>query len=162
MLTPLTYILYVSIIWRKHMILESVYPVIMTESLKEVADFYRNVFGFTTTFESEWYVSLEHGTGTRTFELALLDPRHLSVPEGYGAECRGIIINIEVPDARAEYHRIVDQSIASEVRPLQDEDFGQRHFIIADPAGNLIDVIQNIPPSEDYAKHYSGGADGQR
>ncbi len=29
---------------------------------------------------------------------------------------------------------------------IRDEDFGQRHFITADPNGMLIDVIKPIPP----------------
>ena len=37
---------------------------------------------------------------------------------------------------------------------IRDEDFGQRHFITADPNGVLIDVIKPIPPSADYAALY--------
>ena len=37
---------------------------------------------------------------------------------------------------------------------LRSEDFGQRHFITADPNGVLIDVIKVIPPSAEYATHY--------
>ena len=45
-----------------------------------------------------------------------------------------------------------------EVQPLRDESFGQRHFILRDPSGNLVDVIENIPPTEDYAASYAEGA----
>jgi hypothetical protein len=34
--------------------------------------------------------------------------------------------------------------------PLRDG-FGQRYFIVGDPAGNLVDVIEDIPPAEEYA-----------
>jgi hypothetical protein len=39
--------------------------------------------------------------------------------------------------------------------PLRDEDFGQRHFITADPNGVLIDVIKPIPPSAEFAELYA-------
>ena len=41
---------------------------------------------------------------------------------------------------------------------LRDEPFGQRHFIVQDPNGVLIDVIQPIPPSEDFLRQYAAGA----
>jgi len=40
------------------------------------------------------------------------------------------------------------------VKTLRDEDFGQRHFIMSDPIGVLIDVIENIPPSKAFADMY--------
>jgi len=40
----------------------------------------------------------------------------------------------------------------------RDEDFGQRHFITADPNGVLIDIIKPIPPSAEFLKQYSAEA----
>jgi hypothetical protein len=40
---------------------------------------------------------------------------------------------------------------------LRYEEFGQRHFIVVDPDGNLIDVIQNIPPTDSFAAAYTDG-----
>lgn len=45
-----------------------------------------------------------------------------------------------------------------EVLPLRTEAFGQRHFIVAVLDGVLIDVITVVPPSEEYAAHYSSDA----
>lgn len=39
--------------------------------------------------------------------------------------------------------------------PLRSEEFGQRHFIVADPNGVLIDVITPIPPSGTFAEQYA-------
>ena len=44
------------------------------------------------------------------------------------------------------------------LKPLTDEDFGQRHFITRDPNGVLIDVITPIPPSPEYAALFVEGA----
>jgi hypothetical protein len=37
---------------------------------------------------------------------------------------------------------------------LRSEDFGQRHFLTADPNDVLIDVIQPISPSNEYQEDY--------
>ena len=40
------------------------------------------------------------------------------------------------------------------VYDIKNEDFGQRHFIVEGPNKILIDVIQPIPPSEEFLKNY--------
>lgn len=134
----------------------SIYPVLMTNRVQETADFYREHFGFEETFATDWYVSLRHATRPE-FELAVLLSDHPTIPPGYGAPSRGLLVNVEVDDARGEHARLVDQAELPEVQSLRDESFGQRHFILRDPSGNLIDVIQSIPPSEDYAESYAPG-----
>jgi hypothetical protein len=61
-----------------------------------------------------------------------------------------MLINLEVPDATGEYARLVEGEHLQPVLALRDEAFGQRHFIVRDPAGNLVDVIENIPPSAEF------------
>ena len=43
------------------------------------------------------------------------------------------------------------------ILPLRDEEFGQRHFIISYPAGNLVDIIENIEASAEFAGYYHDG-----
>ena len=132
----------------------SIYPVLMTDRVEETATFYRRHLGFEETFSSDWYVSLRHSRCVDQ-ELAVLQTGHGSIPEGYSAPCQGVVINIEVTDAGAEYERLVGKHGLPEVSPLRDEEFGQRHFIVSDPAGNLVDVIENIEASEAYAENYA-------
>ncbi|MNR60687.1 hypothetical protein D3C85_1822330 [compost metagenome] len=42
--------------------------------------------------------------------------------------------------------------------PLRDEAFGQRHFITVDPSGVMLDIIQPIPPSPEFAALYDASA----
>ncbi|SDF46396.1 hypothetical protein SAMN05216553_101756 [Lentzea fradiae] len=42
------------------------------------------------------------------------------------------------------------------VLPLRSEEFGQRHLIVTDPAGVLVDVIIEIEPSAAYAAGFTG------
>ena len=127
------------------------YPVLMAQDVSATATFYREVLGFETTYESEWYVSLRLGP----FELAVLAHDHPTVPEGYRALPRGVIANLEVDNVDAVHARVVLKAGLVPVLPLRDEDFGQRHFIVAGPDGVLLDVIQPIPPSAEYAESYT-------
>ena len=68
-----------------------------------------------------------------------------------------LILNFEVDDADAEYKRLKASGLPIHLE-ICSEDFGQRHFITSDPNGILLDIIQIIPPSEEYAKQYAEGA----
>jgi uncharacterized glyoxalase superfamily protein PhnB len=136
------------------MTLHSSYPVLMVEDPRAAADFYIRFFGFEETFAVDWYVSLRHAHRPES-ELAFLRVDHETVPAGYGAPSRGVLVNFEVEDASSEYARLVDREGLKAVLPLRDEAFGQRHFILSDPAGNLVDVIENIPPDTEYASAYA-------
>ncbi|MGW1882632.1 VOC family protein [Streptomyces sp. NPDC001970] len=134
--------------------LTSFYPVICTSRLQESRDFYTGLMGFETTFEADWYVSLKR-PGTLPYELALLDATHPTLPEAYRTPVRGLLLNFEVVDVDAEWERLVVLAGLKPELDLRSEDFGQRHFIVADPNGVLIDVITPIAPSEDFAGQYT-------
>ncbi|MEU3626515.1 glyoxalase [Amycolatopsis coloradensis] len=134
--------------------LTSFYPVLMTERLTETRDFYRDHFGFELTFEADWYVSLKRGE----WELAILAPGHGTIPAGFGKPVQGLLLNFEVDDVDAEHRRLVVDAGLPETLSLRSEEFGQRHFIVADPSGVLIDVIQQIPPTGEYAEQFTDEA----
>lgn len=134
------------------MTLTSVYPVLMSADVAAAARFYREHLGFAPTFESDWYISLRRDT----WELAVLDPTHETVPAAYrGRAASGILINLEVEDVDAEYQRLITDGGLSAVLPIRSEAFGQRHFIIAAPDCVLIDVITPTEPDETYAAQFA-------
>lgn len=132
--------------------INSLYPVICTEKIAASKDFYTRFFNLETTFESDWYVSLKT-TGRTGFELALLDPSHESLPTAFQKPSQGGLINVEVEDVDGVYDRLTSQGLEP-VLDIRTEEWGQRHFIIPDPNGILVDVIQNTPPSEAYQGQY--------
>lgn len=132
--------------------LTSFYPVLMTDQLAKCRLFYEEHFGFTPAFESEWYVHLTHARHPHV-NLALLDHTHATIPSGFGNLVRGVLLNFEVDDVDAEYQRLVQAGLPIALS-LRDEPFGQRHFIVVDPAGTLVDVIKPIPPSPEFAAMY--------
>lgn len=127
------------------------YPVLMSRDVAVAAAFYRDLLGFEITYDSDWYVSLRLGT----FELALVAHDHPTIPAGYRALPQGILVNLEVDDADAVHARLTGRAGLEPLLPLRDEDFGQRHFIVAAPDGVLLDVIQPIPPTAEYADAYA-------
>ncbi|MFS0868674.1 VOC family protein [Paenibacillus xylanilyticus] len=134
----------------------SFYPVIMTEQVASTEKFYRNLFGFEKVFEADWYVSLRLTKDAQTsFELAILESGHPTIPEDYRNLVKGLILNFEVDDVDEEYERlIIREKLPIEI-DLRDELFGQRHFITSDPNGILIDVIKIIPPSSSFSDQYN-------
>lgn len=131
----------------------SFYPVIMVDDVAASVRFYREALGFETTFEADWYVSLRFEGG----ELAVLDRTHETIPEGFRTPVAGLLLNVEVDDAAAEHLRLVGGLGLIERLPLRDEAFGQRHFIVEAPGGVLIDVIEPIEPSAEFAEAYAAG-----
>ncbi|NUP29344.1 MAG: glyoxalase/bleomycin resistance/extradiol dioxygenase family protein [Nocardia sp.] len=139
------------------MALSSFYPVIGTTRIAQARDFYTRWFGFEIVFAAGWYVSLRRAEGERQYELALLDPTHPTVPEGYRRPVQGLLLNFEVDDVDAEWERLVVRGGLRAELDIRSEDFGQRHFIVADPSGVLIDVITEIPPAAEYAEQFAAG-----
>lgn len=132
----------------------SLYTVICANDVTTAAQFYIDNFAFETVFASDWYVSLRL-PGDTPYELAVLDPNHPSMPAAYRATTSGILLSFEVDDADAVYASLVQERGLTPVHDIRSEEWGQRHFIVADPNGVLIDVITSIPPSEAFLAAYS-------
>ena len=133
------------------------YPVLMTDRVADTARYYEQHFRFTRLFDSDWYVHLQ-SLEDASVNLAILDGDHATIPEAArGGRAAGVLLNFEVEDASAEYQRVLDQGLDVQLA-LRDEAFGQRHFIVKDPNGVLIDVIQPIPPDEAFLAQYAAGA----
>lgn len=132
--------------------LTSHYIVICTAALAETRAFYESFFDFTPAFESDWYVHLTSRSDSRV-NLAIMDHSHPTIPEGYRKPAQGMLLNFEVEDVDAAFAKA--KAAGLNIRQeLRDEDFGQRHFIMADPSGVLVDVIKPIAPSEEFAAQY--------
>lgn len=127
------------------------YPVVLTKNVAQSTEFYQKHFEFQSVYESNWYVSLRSGNG---HELALLSADHPTIPESYRKKAEGLILNMEVDNVDKEYERLITDAKLSLIQDIRDEDFGQRHFILSDPGGVLIDVITMIPPSVEESPHY--------
>jgi uncharacterized glyoxalase superfamily protein PhnB len=65
-------------------------------------------------------------------------------------------------DVDAEWERLVVREGLRPELELRSEPFGQRHFIVADPSGVLIDVITPVPPDADFAAGFARSGEAAR
>ncbi len=132
--------------------IKSAYTVIKTKKLEETAKFYEEYFGFTRSYSSSWYISLQSGDS----QLAILDPNHDSIPLPFRGQetSKEILLNIELDNVDEVYEKF--QKDYKKIHlDLKDEPWGQRHFISEDPNGIPLDVIKMIPPSEEFLNNYA-------
>lgn len=125
----------------------SIYPVLMSADVAGTAAFFRDTFDLDVVFETDWYVSLRSGS----WELAVLDATHETIPDGFRTPATGVLVNIEVDDVDAVHARLSTDPRIRIALELRSEEFGQRHFIAVAPGGVLVDVIQPIPFTGQYA-----------
>lgn len=122
--------------------LQDVYPLITTDKLDETREFYRRL-GFEVGFESEWFVWLYSGS-QRPFSLAFMKSNHPSSPPGPETfSGKGMILTFQVADSKAEYERLKRAGLPMYYE-LHDEPWGQRRFMLQDPSGVLVDVVQQL------------------
>ncbi len=125
---------------------KAMFPVMVVEDLNAIKSFYESVFGFHAVFyDSDFYLHLV--SPSNGVQLGFLVPHHESQPSLLHAKMvsEGYVISLEVSDATVAYDQIMGLNI-DVAMPLKEETWGQRHFIIRDPAGIHIDIVQHLEP----------------
>ncbi len=132
--------------------LDSMYPVLLTDDVAGCSGFFVEHMGFVERFRGDWYVSLVHG-GNEAYELAIISHDHETIPGDFRRPTGALLLNFEVPSVQSEYDRLTAEGVEV-LQPMQDLPAGQRHFICRAPGGVMVDVIEEVPPSEEYAGNY--------
>ncbi len=122
--------------------------------MKTSARFYEDHFGFVRTYLIDWYVQLR-ATSDHPFELAIMSYDHESIPQPNRQPSRGVILSFYVADAASEAARLEKAGLPI-AQSLRDEVFGQRHVIVSDPNGILIDIITPIEPDPEWLAAQQG------
>jgi len=119
------------------------YPVVITPKLEECRNFYAKYFGFEIVFEADWYIQLKHPNG---IELGFMKPNLANQPaflhDGYNG--KGVIITYDVENVGTEYEKAQEREGIKIVFPYTEEEWGQKHFILEDPAGMFVDIVQQL------------------
>lgn len=127
--------------------IEAMFPVMVTPNIETVKQFYESVFGFKAVFyEPDFYVHLISPSG---IQLGFLVPNHPSQPEFLHANLsvNGYVISLEVQDAAYAYAEAKKMNL-SFAMDLKQESWGQTHFMLQDPAGFYIDVVEHTKPAQ--------------
>ncbi|MCW5620583.1 MAG: VOC family protein [Burkholderiales bacterium] len=116
---------------------------VITEKVQESKAFYVRLFGCEVLYEGEdgWVVLLKLGDS----ELGFMKPGLESQAEIFrpAFQGQGMWIVVDVEDANTEYRRIQALGVPIEVQ-LRDEPWGDRHFVVVDPNGIGVDVVQRL------------------
>lgn len=115
---------------------------VVTDKVQESKNFYVHLFGFEVIYEGDegWFVLLQ----LNGCELGFMKPDLETQAEIFRPrfQGRGIWIAVDVDDVEAEYQRIKELGVSIEAGIL-DEPWGDRHFVIVDPNGIGIDIVQH-------------------
>lgn len=127
--------------------IDAMFPVMVTANLDAVKAFYESVFGFNAVFyDADFYLHLV--SPNSGIQLGFLMPEHASQPDFLRPLMSpdGYVISLEVKDAARAYAEAqkMDLTIAME---FKEEVWGQVHFMLKDPAGFRIDVVQHLEVS---------------
>ena len=114
---------------------------VVTEQVQASRDFYTRLFGCEVIYEGEggWFVLLQLGESELGFMRPGLPTQAPVFRPAFGGQ--GLWISVDVDDVNAEYARIQALGVPIEA-PLRDEPWGDRHFVVLDPNGIGVDVVQ--------------------
>ncbi len=127
----------------------SLFPDLCTDDVAACRDFYTNLLGMKVVFENGWYAQLQHPEDAR-IQIAFVQREHETVPPSDRVAARGVFVTFETDDVDALHERAAQLGLPIEVS-LRDEAFGQRHFMVRDPSGLLLDIVKLIPPTAEHA-----------
>ena len=110
------------------------------EDVGACASFYVRLLELEVMIDQGWYCEL--GVDSRTL-LALVEERHETIPDGAAGPARGLLVSFEVDDAQQVAVAATELACAFIVPPVRE--LGQFHFMVADPNGTVVDVIERVP-----------------
>ncbi len=116
-------------------------PNFSSELFEASRDFYADLFDLVVSVElGSWYLQLM-APDARSLNVGFLEPGHeffagrAAQPGSYSA-----VLTVHVDDVDEAYARARRRGAEIPV-PLRDEDYGQRHFLVVDPNGLVLNVM---------------------
>jgi uncharacterized glyoxalase superfamily protein PhnB len=117
----------------------------MSSDLFEASrDFYQDVFDLVVSVElGDWYLQLM-APETRSLNVGFLAPGH----EFFGgrdapAGRYSVVLTVQVDDVDEAYARARRRG-AEIPLGIRDEEYGQRHFLVVDPNGLVLNVMSPV------------------
>jgi uncharacterized glyoxalase superfamily protein PhnB len=132
------------------------YPVLAMTDVSSACAFFQQHLGFVPGYVTDWYIHLVHPAHP-TAAVGLIAKNHETTPAEARVSAAGLILSFEVENVDAVHARLKETGAPIYSSP-KDEPWGQRHFMVCGPDGVLLDIIQPIPPSVEYASAYVGDA----
>lgn len=119
-----------------------IYSTLVTAQFAKTVNFYEDYFGFVPVMEKEGYAFLQ-SPDNLSHCIAVFDSEHECIKRGASA-VQGLILNIAMKDTRAMYDYLYMEGIEIYKEPGIDI-MGQKHFVVFDPNGVLVNVYEPMP-----------------
>ena len=116
---------------------------IPSDDIEQTAGFYTELFGFEIIFRNaDWYIQLAL-PGNTAVQFGIIRRTSSFLPQPLQLPAQGMIFTIQVEDVDAVYKEVKTRGHPI-VQALRDEEFGQRHFLLQDPNGLIVNVSMPI------------------
>jgi len=123
--------------------INSAFPLYVVSNIEAQKTFYTETFGFDAVFfDAEFYVHLVNPVNgiELGFMLESLDTQPAFLHPA--AQANGMVISFEVDDATAAYAQAKKEGLDISFE-LKEEPWKQTHFMVRDPAGLIIDIVED-------------------
>jgi predicted enzyme related to lactoylglutathione lyase len=119
-------------------------PNLSSEAFVASRDFYAAIFDLVVSVElDDWYLQLMAESDTM-LNIGFVKPDHeLFAGRTASSGTYGVVLTVHVDDVDEAYKRAkkLGAEIAAEIR---DEEYGQRHFLVVDPNGLVLNVMSAL------------------
>ncbi|MGH9118653.1 MAG: VOC family protein [Acidimicrobiales bacterium] len=124
--------------------IKDLYALVVVAEPLALRDWYVKHLGFAVGFEQDWVVYLV-APGERRFGVCFMREGLDDQLPQFRAPIEGssLLLTIEVADAESALSEVEGTGLVPEIT-LRDEPWGQRHFMLRDPAGIWVDVVQQL------------------
>ncbi len=114
---------------------------LVSDKLVDTVNFYEDFFGFVATIEKDGYTLLQKRDDPEMC-IAVFDTNHQCVEEV--SPVQGLILNLGVPNVKDLYDHLYMEGLEFFKDFSTDKIHGGPHFIVRDPNGVLINVIEPL------------------
>ena len=124
--------------------IDAMFPVMVTSNLEAIKQYYESVFGFNAVFyDPNFYLHMVSPNSGA--QLGFLLPSHATQPEflHHIMSTEGYVISLEVKDAAQAFAEAKNMNLDIAME-LKEEVWGQIHFMLQDPVGFRVDVVQHL------------------
>jgi catechol 2,3-dioxygenase-like lactoylglutathione lyase family enzyme len=116
------------------------FPDLCVADVATSVGWYRALLDLDVVVDHGWYAEL--GAGGRTL-VAFVRSGHETVPPRAGRRPGGLLVSFEVDDAPAVAARAAELGLDIAVELTVE--LGQRHLMVVDPDGAVVDIIERVP-----------------
>ncbi len=119
-------------------------PNVASEAFIGSRDFYAAMFDLEVSVElDDWYLQLKAADDAR-LNIGFVKPgSELFAGRQPSSALSGIVLTVHVDDVDEAYGRATRLG-ADVAAAIRDEEHGQRHFLVVDPNGLLLNVMSNV------------------